>query len=350
MLREKIKWLDKRYNILRRNRIWMKFAKSNSPNNILSRLQKNEIKSFYRQFGINIDTCFHNFYTEKTGIYSVNYIPDSLYYNYIDQYFNDWGAAKYFDNKCFYKYYFPLVKMPETILLRINNFWCTPSHEIIPKADVISYLTEESDFFVKDATDSEGGHGVKYYTKNLLHEFSEIYLQESSKQDVIIQRCLKQCNELAILNPSSVNTIRVLSLLRDNEVKIYSCILRMGCNNSKVDNASSGGITCGINFDGRLKEIAYSARGKKFQQHPSSGLKFCTIKIPVFSKVLELVKEMHPKIPHFRLVSWDIAIDDNYNPVLIETNLKYGELDFHQLNNGPLFGDDTRLILQEVFS
>ena len=27
-----------------------------------------------------------------------------------------------------------------------------------------------------------------------------------------------------------------------------------------------------------------------------------------------------------------------------------GEIDFHQLNNGPLFGDDTKEILDEVFS
>lgn len=36
-------------------------------------------------------------------------------------------------------------------------------------------------------------------------------------------------------------------------------------------------------------------------------------------------------------------------PVLIEANLRYGELDFHQLNNGPVFGKDTKKILDEVF-
>lgn len=54
-------------------------------------------------------------------------------------------------------------------------------------------------------------------------------------------------------------------------------------------------------------------------------------------------------MPHFRLVSWDIAVDNENNPVLVECNLKFGQLDFHQLNNGPLFGDDTEIILDEVF-
>ena len=28
----------------------------------------------------------------------------------------------------------------------------------------------------------------------------------------------------------------------------------------------------------------------------------------------------------------------------------YGELDFHQINNGPIFGEDTEKILKEVFN
>ena len=36
------------------------------------------------------------------------------------------------------------------------------------------------------------------------------------------------------------------------------------------------------------------------------------------------------------------------SPTLIEANLCNGELDFHQLNNGPLFGEDTERILKEV--
>ena len=37
-------------------------------------------------------------------------------------------------------------------------------------------------------------------------------------------------------------------------------------------------------------------------------------------------------------------------PILIEANLCDGELDFHQLNNGPIFGDETEDVLKEVFT
>ena len=65
---------------------------------------------------------------------------------------------------------------------------------------------------------------------------------------------------------------------------------------------------------------------------------------------METIKKLHPFIPHFRMVSWDFSVNEDGMPILIEANLMYGELEFHQLCNGPIFGDDTEEILKEVFS
>lgn len=59
--------------------------------------------------------------------------------------------------------------------------------------------------------------------------------------------------------------------------------------------------------------------------------------------------ELQWYLPQFRLLSWDITIDEDGNPVIIEVNMHSGQLDFHQLNNGPIFGDDTEEVLKEVF-
>ena len=45
------------------------------------------------------------------------------------------------------------------------------------------------------------------------------------------------------------------------------------------------------------------------------------------------------------MASWDLAIDKNGEPVLIEVNLMYQGIGFLQINNGPLFGDYTEDIL-----
>ena len=142
-----------------------------------------------------------------------------------------------------------------------------------------------------------------------------------------------------------------MSMLRkDGSVKILSSILRMGVGDSKVDNASSGGISVGIKENGQLKNVAYSNTGIRYDVHPSSNVHFEEVTIPNFEQMKELVIKLQSRFPYFRLISWDLAVDDNNEPLLIEANLCDGELDFHQLNNGPIFGEDTEAILQEVFT
>ena len=89
--------------------------------------------------------------------------------------------------------------------------------------------------------------------------------------------------------------------------------------------------------------------GVKYNEHPTSHVHFDDIVIPSISKIKQIAYQLHPQFPHFRLISWDVALDVSDNPVLIEANLCNGEIDFHQLNNGPLFHEDTIDVLEEVF-
>lgn len=55
-----------------------------------------------------------------------------------------------------------------------------------------------------------------------------------------------------------------------------------------------------------------------------------------------MVKELHNQLDYFKLVSWDIAMDEDNQSLLIELNVKSQEINFHQFSNGPLFGKFTR--------
>lgn len=50
-----------------------------------------------------------------------------------------------------------------------------------------------------------------------------------------------------------------------------------------------------------------------------------------------------------KLASWDFSVDELGNPILIEVNMAFGELDFHQMTNGPIFKDLTQDVIKEVF-
>ncbi len=337
----------------RRSNNWKSKVKRNlGRERVLTSLQKREIREFYQKY-FKIDMCFPEFYTQKTGKFFKNYMADNVYYCKIDPYFNDWKAAAHLDHKCYYdKWYFKGINMPKTLAKRINGMWMIMENDEpqFASKEQVYELVSNYDCFAKRATLSVGGHGVYKIKKGTaIDEIAEI-LSKLGKE-IIIQEAIRQSSEMAKLNAQSVNSVRVLSFLNgDGSVKIYSAIVRMGVNNAVVDNASSGGITCGIEPDGRLKSVAYAANGTRYDKHPNTGLAFHDIVVPNYNKIVSLAEKLHKDFPHFRLLSWDFAVDENNEPMLIEVNLCYGELDFHQLNNGPLFGEDTEKILDEVFA
>lgn len=308
-----------------------------------------QIKDFYKPY-CNVTTMYHQLYYEKTGLFSEKYIPVDIYINEIDEYFNSREEGKYLDNKCYYKTIFNGLKQPEFAVCRVGGFWYNSDMQIIGEKEVMDIVRAEKKLFVKAETESFGGKGVEYV--NCMDEIGVEQFKKcinSIKGDIIAQRAIKQHQALSNINDSSVNTIRIISLLTKDGPKIYSSLLRVGMKGKKVDNYSSGGITVGINREGKLNKYAYNSNGERFEKHPSNDFIFEGYEIPCYDKARELVMKAHPMIPHFRLVSFDIAIGEDGEPIFIEANLCKGSIEIHEFNNGPLFGEDTKKVLDEVF-
>lgn len=328
----------------------IKEFKRKTSKDVLTSEQKTQVKAFYAPYKLP-NLVFHSFFTEKTGRFYPNYLPQDIYVAHVDPYFNDVRGSKYLDNKCNYDALFYGVPQPYTVLKRVNNIWLDGNSVPVSREQCLKLLAEEPrGVFVKEAQTTAGGHGVTYF-KDLAHNGAEALETASAyPTDVIIQRELVQHADLAAVNPSSVNSYRLYSILgKDGVAKIYSSVFRIGVGDTKVDNYASGGVSVGISENGTLREDGYNKLGNKVFAHPVSGITFLGYQLPSYDKAVELVKKTHPRIAHYRSVSWDIAIIEDGTPVLIEANLCRGGIDLLQLNNGPLFGDDTKKILDEVF-
>jgi len=312
--------------------------------------QKKAIRDFYAPYK-KVSTVFHEYYYKRTGVFHIENLPDDLYINYIDKYYNNAKKAVVFENKSYFKKLFSDAKQPHMICCRINGFWYGSEYEMLGRDMPSDLLCHEREIVIKQAAGSSGGHAVYFVDgkEGLISEKAKECV-ERIKNDIIIQSVLVQHEAYSRLNKSSLNSLRLVSLLRkDGTAKIYSIILRMGAGNMRVDNESSGGINCGVCEDGQMRSIGYTKGGKTYTVHPDSGIEFASVKLPYIDAVIAKVKELHQKMPDCRLVSWDFTVDPDGEPVLIEANLNHGGLHINQINNGPLFGNDTKEILDEVF-
>ena len=319
----------------------------------LTKEQKRTIREFWKPY-CRVSPKWAQYYSAKNGQFDPRYIPNDLYYTKIDQHFNSRKLGYGFNDKNYYSKIFAGIRQPEVIVRKINSLIFDENYRQITAEEAKRRILLQNEVICKPSQETGSGRGIVFFDKNNT-EAIDAFLANPSYDDYVVQRLIEQHSELDRVHKGSINCVRITSILFEDGVHILSAVLRMGFGNSKVDNATAkdnssyDGMSCGIDENGCLKRYAHGyTMGNVCQQHPD-GLVFEGFQIPSFDKAVELVKLAHPLIGHFRLVSWDIAIDKEGNPVLVEANMRKGGINFHQFNNGPLFGDLTEHVLDEVF-
>ena len=334
-----------------RQKLWdhkIKIRKDNMSGKVqLSDEQKKQIHDFWDRY-IEIDDTLHTYYLEKTGKFYPDLMPDPIYYCYVNPYFDDVAKAQTYENKCLYNQLFPNSRQARVVASRVNKIWRDSNYQPIPFECVKKKASDLGCVVVKQAQKTWGGYGVAFAEGDTLIADLEKYA-DTIDEDMIIQEPLSQHEDISKIGSKSINSIRMISVLYPEEVKVYAPVMRIGVGDSRTDNTSSGGISCGIDETGRLMPVAYNDEGECFHEHPTSHVKFEEIVVPNFDKVKEFVRNAHGATPYFRMISWDIAVEADGLPTLIEANLQSGGLDLHQYNHGSAFGEDTERIMDEVF-
>lgn len=338
-----------RFNLIKsyRRKIRIKIKKHKPPK--LNYTQKRQIREYYAKRGYkNIKTYWHQYYGGFSNNFSVKYIPEDIYHPIIADALNEkkqWPAL--LDKNLLYSL-FSEFKQPITIINNINGHYYFNGN-LISKKDAIKYCLNYKFIVIKPSIESGGGKGVIGLSLiNGLTDFDNMPLDglfDLYSKNFIIQEKVCQHPELKKLNPTSLNTLRILSYLKEEQVHVLSSIIRIGKTGSFTDNNSSGGISCGIHNDGSLKDCGYVQSGKQ-RFITDSGIQLKGVIIPKFDEAMNMVKKMHCKIPYFKLVAWDITIDEFSEPLLIEYNTYRMGISSLQLANGPLFGDFTDEFLE----
>lgn len=147
----------------------------------------------------------------------------------------------------------------------------------------------------------------------------------SPKYDIIVQKAFEQHPDIAAVYPGSINTLRITTFLDfDSTVNVKNVVMRIGTGGSRTDNFKTGGHVLFFDEQGRGGPQAYAGITLEPEnKHPDTGYEYRDLQI----KALDLAKEKcissHYRYPYLRLIGWDVFIDPQNNPRLIEWNGKY---------------------------
>ncbi len=315
----------------------------------LSDKEDAEVRDYFKSRGYKLKhTDWHAYYKARSGKLYNSYIPRGFYKTHLSSVLNQktqWPAL--LDKNLYYRI-FEEFEQPYPIVQNINGFYYINNKQVDQDKAVKRIKSNDRLLVIKPSLETGRGKMVlafsvvgdlTSYRKHTIEGLLSFY-----KKDFVVQEFVKQSSFLSALNPKSLNTFRVVSYLNQSGSHVLSVNIKVGGSGSYTDNYSTGGLMCGVDENGKLKSRGFTKKGEILDK-TLTGIMLEGYDIPNYESIIQMVKLMHLKVPYFKLISWDIAMNEHNRPVLIEYNT-YNQGFEQQMCNGPIFGKFTDEIFE----
>ena len=180
------------------------------------------------------------------------------------------------------------------------------------------FLKKHSVIMVKPI-DQSGGANVSKIVIDKTTNIEKLYEVLLQTKQYLVEDYVRQHKEMNRLCKASVNTLRIVTVRKNNHTTVMLRAIRIGNGIRDVDNFHSGGMYTLFDEKGVITKPAMDREGKLFEIHPVSNVAIKGFKIPFYKEAIAMAIKASEKIPEVGLVGWDIAITDK-GPILIEGN------------------------------
>ena len=181
-----------------------------------------------------------------------------------------------------------------------------------------TFLKGKQTVFVKPLEGSSG-QGIEKYTAPDWTDMDAFASKVRAVGKCVIEEGIVQHPRMAELNPGSVNTVRISTLIGDKKEGIVYAFLRIG-NGKIMDNVDCGGMAARVDLiSGKLLTVAADKAGNTFTKHPITGTEIIGFQLPCFEEAKAMCLEAMRMVPSMRYVAWDVALTEQ-GPTLIEGN------------------------------
>jgi len=348
-IRKEVRWYKKIYKLKKEFFPGIPFS--------LSQTQKKKINDYFSSFKLKESYDWHALYFHLNGSFNEKYISEYLFYTKIEPALNQRNANYIYNNKNFYDKLYPKEFNPKSYLRCINYKLTDSNYEPINGSTLSkSIFLSGGEYIIKPTVNTSKGLNIykftfqnnKFIINNFEYTLSEIV--NKYQGNFIVQEIVQQNNFLKSIHSSSLNTLRIITLRFKGNYHVLSSIAKFGINNNLVDNVGIGGIFFGVNSDGNFLVPGYDNSLNKIYSHPNTQIKLSGKAFPYYDLLSKTSLYLHKHVFHYDIISWDMALDINNNPVFIENNPFLQALNGHQIVNGPLFGDLTDQVLESIFN
>ena len=163
--------------------------------------------------------------------------------------------------------------------------------------------------FMAKPVDGQCGRGIDLID-SAGKDPAEMYDAFIKNGQFLLEEKISQEIEMNRLYPEAVNTIRVVTCCKKDQVYIMFTALRIGNGGKHVDNFNNGGMFALIDPDGVIRKPAVDKEGHEYTVHPFTGTSIIGFEIPHFKKIVEQCREMAKIVPENGLTGWDMCVTE----------------------------------------
>lgn len=164
-----------------------------------------------------------------------------------------------------------------------------------------------------------GGRGIRIV--DVEGDPDAVYDRLTREQEpLLVEAYMAQQGLLHEMNPSSLNSVRVITIRRDGRAEIVAATLRVGGAGEILDNLHAHGVGYTVDpCSGRVGR-GIDAGGRCYSRHPGTGFPVEGSVIPGWERVRQLCCAAHLHAPQgLNLIGWDVCVSDD-RLCLIEGN------------------------------
>lgn len=292
------------------------------------------------------DFSYHRMFKTLEG-FDARYVSDYSFLPRALRALNPMEMSRAFEEKSLYGIIYSAIPQPKSLVI-CNRGGYIIDGKYVDLQNAIDYLKEYDGFIIKPTHDSTQGNNVRFIRPSEV-DVKSILL--SYGDNFITQERLSQSPLTSVFNNTSLNSFRISTLNINGRASLCNILFRCGQDGSVVDNGGAGGLMCGVSPEGRFHSFAYDKFYNRYET-TKEGVRFEGHVVPFMEDIVNLTLRWHTEyLPHLGFAGWDIALDENNNPVMIEVNLRWPGIQFEQLcSETPLFGDRTEEVIEFVKS
>jgi hypothetical protein len=182
------------------------------------------------------------------------------------------------------------------------------------------FVEKNTDFLIKPKAES-CGIGIRVMQCKSDREIHKLYNYLKNRH-VLIEEKLVQEGSIRELHPESLNTLRIVTVRVNEEVRVMNANLRVGIDHRIMDNFHQEGIAASIDIStGIVNSSGCDMHLNRHLTHPVTKEKIIGYSVPRWNEVITMVKKAAMKIPEISYVGWDVAVScKKYGVVMIEGN------------------------------